>query len=281
MYFTFNKFANIILSGDDNMNQEKIGKLIGEIRKEKNMKQSDLAELLGVTSKTVSRWETGKYMPDLSLFVDISEILGITLNELIQGERIIGKKNKDSIEIEMKLEIEKNKYNELLTFFKTENVKHVKKKQHDIYFSPENPKFFGGEIDDECIRIRVEKNKYILCYKKIYFGNDESDIHITEYETEVSNLEATINILKGIRINKICDLIKQRDSFIYKNMFEISLDLVEDLGYFIEIEIYDKELPIREANKLLLKFIQELNLDITKRNLKGYSYLMYDRINNN
>ena len=64
-------------------------------------------------------------------------------------------------------------------------------------------------------------------------------------------------------------------------MFEISLDLVEDLGYFIEIEIYDKELPIREANKLLLKFIQELNLDITKRNLKGYSYLMYDRINNN
>ena len=245
------------------------------------MKQSDLAELLGVTSKTVSRWETGKYMPDLSLFVDISEILGITLNELIQGERIIGKKNKDSIEIEMKLEIEKNKYNELLTFFKTENVKHVKKKQHDIYFSPENPKFFGGEIDDECIRIRVEKNKYILCYKKIYFGNDESDIHITEYETEVSNLEATINILKGVRINKICDLIKQRDSFIYKNMFEISLDLVEDLGYFIEIEIYDKELPIREANKKLLKFIQELNLDITKRNLKGYSYLMYDKLNNN
>ena len=180
------------------MNQEKIRKLIGEIRKEKNMKQSDLAELLGVTSKTVSRWETGKYMPDLSLFVDISEILGITLNELIQGERIIGKKNKDSIEIEMKLEIEKNKYDELLKFFKSEKAKHISKKQHDIYFSPENPKFFGGDIDDECIRIRVEKNKYVLCYKKIYFGNDESDIHIAEYETEVSNLEATINILKEI-----------------------------------------------------------------------------------
>ena len=247
------------------MNQEKIGKLIGEIRKEKNMKQSDLAELLGVTSKTVSRWETGKYMPDLSLFVDISEILGITLNELIQGERIIGKKNKDSIEIEMKLEIEKNKYDELLKFFKSEKAKHISKKQHDIYFSPENPKFFGGDIDDECIRIRVEKNKYVLCYKKIYFGNDESDIHIAEYETEVSNLEATINILKGVRINKVCDLIKQR----------------ENLGYFIEIEVYDKELPIREANKLVLEFIEQLNLDITKRNLKGYSYLMYDKINSN
>ena len=144
------------------MKQEKIGKLIGEIRKEKNMKQSDLAELLGVTNKTVSRWETGKYMPDLSLFVDISEILGITLNELIQGERIIGKKNKDSIEIEMKLEIEKSKYDELLEFFKTGKAKHISKKQHDIYFSPENPKFFGGDIDDECIRIRIEKNKIVI-----------------------------------------------------------------------------------------------------------------------
>ena len=74
--------------------------------------------------------------------------------------------------------------------------------------------------------------------------NDEEDIHIVEYETEVSNLDATINILKGVRINKVCDLIKERDSFIYKNLFEISLDNVKDLGYFIEIEVYDKNIPI-------------------------------------
>lgn len=139
--------------------------------------------------------------------------------------------------------------------------------------------FFGGDIDDECIRIRIQKDKYILCYKKIYMGNDESDIHIVEYETEVSNLEATINILKGVRINKVCDLIKNRDSFIHKNLFEISLDKVKDLGYFVEIEVYDKGIPINEANQLLLNFVKELNLDITRRNLKGYSYLMYDKLN--
>ena len=105
------------------MNQEKIGKFIMEIRKEKNMKQSDLAERLGVTNKTVSRWETGKYMPDLSLFVEISEILEVSLNELMQGERIIGRKNKDNIEIEMKLEIKKNKYEELMKFFKNRKWK--------------------------------------------------------------------------------------------------------------------------------------------------------------
>lgn len=263
------------------MNQEKIGKFIGEIRKEKNMKQKDLAELLGVTSKTISRWETGKYMPDLSLFSAISENLDISLNELMQGERIIGKKNVDSIEIEVKLEIEKNKYDGLIEYFKKENTKQINKKQHDIYFSPENPQFFGGDIDDECIRIRAQKDKYVLCYKKIYFGENESDIHIVEYETEVSNLEATINILKGVRINKICEVKKNRNSFIYKNLFEISLDEVEDLGYFIEIEIYDKDIPVKEANQLLLEFVKEMNLDITKRNLKGYSYLIYDIIKEN
>ena len=44
------------------------------------------------------------------------------------------------------------------------------------------------------------------------------------------------------------------------------------------IEIYDKNIPIKEANQLLLEFIKEMNLDITRRNLKGYSYLMYDKI---
>lgn len=261
------------------MEQGKIGKLIGEIRKEKNMKQKDLADLLGVTSKTVSRWETGKYMPDLSLFPVISEILDVSLNELIQGERIIGKKNADSIEIEAKLEIEKNKYQELIYFLSKETTKHIHKEQHDIYFSPENPKFFGDEINDECIRIRIQKDKYVLCYKKIYFGKEEADIHIVEYETEISNLEATINILKGVRIEKVCEVKKKRDSFLYKDLFEISLDAVEDLGYFIEIEIYDKTLPIKDANKFLLEFIKEMNLDITRRNLKGYSYLMYEKLN--
>lgn len=262
------------------MNQSKIGEFIGQVRKDKNMKQKDLAEILNVTSKTVSRWETGKYMPDLSLFTAISDALDITINELLQGERITGKKNKDSIEIEVKLETEYEKYKYLLEYLNKEKCIHHHKEQHDIYFSPETPKFFGDKIDDECIRIRVQKGKYILCYKKIYFGEEESDIHITEYETEVSNLEATINILKGIRVNKICEVKKQRDSYIYKNIFEISLDKVEELGYFAEIEIYDKNIPIKEANQLLLDFIKEIGLDITRRNLKGYSYLMYDKINN-
>ncbi len=74
------------------MNQEKVGKFIARCRKAKKMTQSELAEQLGVTDRSVSNWENGKNMPDVSLFNPLCEILNITINELLSGEKI----NKDN-----------------------------------------------------------------------------------------------------------------------------------------------------------------------------------------
>lgn len=68
------------------MDTLKIGKFIAKKRKEKNMTQEELARILGVTNKTVSRWENGNYMPDLSLLKPLSETLGVSLNALLSGE---------------------------------------------------------------------------------------------------------------------------------------------------------------------------------------------------
>ena len=70
------------------MNQEKIGKFIAERRKNKKLTQEQLANELGVTSKSVSRWENGKTMPDYSILEDLTKILGISLNEFYYGEYI-------------------------------------------------------------------------------------------------------------------------------------------------------------------------------------------------
>ena len=70
------------------MNQEKIGKFIAECRKNKRMTQSELAEKLGVTDKSVGNWENGRNMPDLSLFKLLCDELGITINDLMSGEKI-------------------------------------------------------------------------------------------------------------------------------------------------------------------------------------------------
>ena len=70
------------------MNQIKIGRFIAENRKQKNLTQEELGEKLGVTNKTVSRWETGMYMPDLDTIQLLCDELDITVNELLSGERL-------------------------------------------------------------------------------------------------------------------------------------------------------------------------------------------------
>lgn len=80
------------------MNQEKIGKFIAECRKQKKLTQSELGEKLGVTEKSVSNWENGRNMPDLSLFKPLCEILGITINELLSGEKLVKEKYQEKFE---------------------------------------------------------------------------------------------------------------------------------------------------------------------------------------
>lgn len=70
------------------MEQEKIGKFIAECRKSKKLTQSELAIKLGVTEKSISNWENGRNMPDLSLFKPLCDELEISVNELISGEKI-------------------------------------------------------------------------------------------------------------------------------------------------------------------------------------------------
>ena len=69
------------------MDQEKIGKFIAKLRKDKNMTQEQLVEKLGVNSKSISRWENGRNMPDLSLLIPLSNELGITVNDLLSGKK--------------------------------------------------------------------------------------------------------------------------------------------------------------------------------------------------
>ncbi|MBS5334901.1 MAG: helix-turn-helix transcriptional regulator [Anaerovoracaceae bacterium] len=70
------------------MNQEKIGKFIAQLRRERGLTQEQLGEMLGITGKAVSKWETAKSLPDPSLYKPICAIFEITLTELFNGERI-------------------------------------------------------------------------------------------------------------------------------------------------------------------------------------------------
>ena len=74
------------MNGGIEMNQLVIGKYISLKRKQKNMTQEQLAEKLGVSNKTISKWETGKCMPDYSIVKNLCDELEITVAELLDGE---------------------------------------------------------------------------------------------------------------------------------------------------------------------------------------------------
>lgn len=92
------------------MDQEKIGKFISSCRKEAGLTQAALADKLGITDRAVSKWETGKSLPDASIMIELCNLLGITVNELLTGEHITMENYMDKAEenlLEMTQKVEK------------------------------------------------------------------------------------------------------------------------------------------------------------------------------
>lgn len=95
------------------MDMDKTGKFIAKLRKDAGLTQAALAEKLGITDRAVSKWETGKSLPDASIMLELCGILGISVNELLTGEKIamddykeIAEKNLTEM---MKVEKDKNR----------------------------------------------------------------------------------------------------------------------------------------------------------------------------
>ena len=92
------------------MDQVKIGKFISECRRAQGLTQIQLAEKLNITDRAVSKWETGKSMPDSSIMLELCDILSISVNELLNGEKISMENNNDKNEqllLDMAKELEK------------------------------------------------------------------------------------------------------------------------------------------------------------------------------
>ena len=97
------------------MNQQKIGTFLKELRNEKNLTQEQLAEKLGVSRRTVSRWETGSNMPDLDLLIEMAGYYEVDLRELLDGERKNEKMNKELEETVLKVADYSNEEKKKLT----------------------------------------------------------------------------------------------------------------------------------------------------------------------
>lgn len=97
------------------MDQKKTGSFLRELRKEKQFTQEQLAEWFGVTSRSVSRWETGSNMPDLSILVELADFYDVDIRDIIDGERKGEDVNKEEKErLQLVADYAENEKNTLL-----------------------------------------------------------------------------------------------------------------------------------------------------------------------
>ncbi|MGN0425302.1 MAG: helix-turn-helix domain-containing protein [Acetatifactor sp.] len=102
------------------MDMVQMGEFLATLRKEKKLTQAELGEKLGVTNKTVSRWETGNYLPPVEMLEQLSELYGLTINELLCGKKLEQEEFKEVAEENIKAALAASAFDlkEKIVFFK-------------------------------------------------------------------------------------------------------------------------------------------------------------------
>ena len=192
------------------MNQEKIGKFIAKCRKDRNITQEQLAEKLGVTNKSVSRWENGVNMPDYSILKELCNILDIDVNEFLSGEKL--RKNEiqshsiENLDLILKEYYKMKKQRNIFKYISICVVSisilicifgvilHVYSKQYNlkgisnilsVYIDEDREKEYVGELDGYEIyveNLRIEELNYRTFNAKYIVFKDALDKKMTSIE---------------------------------------------------------------------------------------------------
>lgn len=178
------------------------------------------------------------------------------------------------VEIERKYKINEAIFEKIKKYFNDLGVDGKLEKQNDIYFSPQHFPFFGGNIDNEALRIRILDDRNVLSYKKFYYATGEELAHSDEHEMEIDDVDKMKLILRDLRIDEAFTLKKDRIIYDYEGI-EVSLDIVDNLGYFVELEI-KKQDDILASSIIMNKLTHEFAVTEDMRNYDGYSYLLFN-----
>ncbi len=180
-------------------------------------------------------------------------------------------------EIEIKIQVKEE------AFFKVrERIKKIARlvrtsKQSDMYFNPPHRNFLQPKFPFEWLSIRSRGDKTILNYKHFYPENAEIHTHCDEFEMEISKPEQFQKIFSALNMLKLVTVEKEREAYVYGDEFEIALDTVKELGYFVEIEAAKSFGSVEETRKALFEFAKTLGIDTSKPDERGYPYLLMEK----
>jgi adenylate cyclase, class 2 len=147
-----------------------------------------------------------------------------------------------------------------------------KTNQVDRYFTPGHRSFVEPRYPFEWLSVRRRGGKAILTYKHWYPENQELNTHCDEFETELSDPEQMERILKVLDFRELVTVDKTRETFYFEGKFEVCLDQVRDLGFFVEIEATADLGSVEETRARLLEFAARIGLPEPVMDKRGYPY---------
>lgn len=239
---------------------ESLGEKIKNIRISNNLKQSELADILHISEKTISSWENDRTTPDLNMIYKISNYFKKSFYYLISDDYI----NLNNNEIEIKLKVDKSEHERILNLVKNTAKYKNTVKQIDTYYSLKDK--------NSWLRARNENGKCIFNLKKKI-----NNSHYEKYDVLIDNLNNLNKILQELNVNELGTIVKERTTYVYKNKYEFSFDNVESIGLFIEIEVINQIDNFEKDTYNLLNLMKELKIDLNMIERRKYiDYLVKD-----
>lgn len=247
------------------MEQSKVGKLIAKRRKELKMTQEELANKLYVTNKTVSRWENGDYMPDLSMIVSLSNILGVSTYELLTG---VANFNKSNIETETRVLFSLSEEDKIVNYLKNLYDLIYKGKFYEKtsqYNHPDKDIDFYSKDIDARFRVRISRNetynKCMISYKRRKENFLNEDIN-TEEEVEVNidykDYDNLIYILEKVLKMELVESYERYRYVFYNDDIEIDVDIYP---FMIAVEIENKSSD-KNPELVVMYYLEKLGFGI-------------------
>ena len=239
------------------------GERISKLRRSKKNTQKELASKLFVTDKTISSWESNRPEPNLEMIVKLSETLECSASYLIFGDNF-----KDNIEMEIKIKLTKEEFEKLNKYMKSVGTYLLHSNQQDIYYQSD---YMDGDIN-KSIRLRLSGNKKILTYKTY-----NNNMYCEEYEVEIDNSNNLQKIFDFMGLKKVAEVKKERRVYSYQDKYAVFLDRVENLGYYLEIEVKGTIKDFYEEYDNLLKGCRYLGLNLNNIERKRYPELLLNK----
>lgn len=145
--------------------------------------------------------------------------------------------------------------------------------QKDTYYVPVHRDFLKSKYVYEWLRIRESQKGKFLTYKHFHPENVKITDYCDEYESKVENIDAIYKIFEALDMKEVIVVEKYRNIWMYKDV-EISVDVVTNLGSFIELEVTKNFKDKKEGKKYLREILDELKIKVGEEDTLGYPFML-------